>query len=166
MLIKPNYLVIPHWHSTTVSLEIYTINTSLTTFFNLWQNNCLWNIPLKMWLPDFSTRNRNGSLQSSTASRQTFFLSRQNNYLLVNLMDRSMGCSTMYTIKSSNLQINFPYFALSLNITNLFLYIPVFILHKPSFKSPTSSMFIEEWRKLSIYHTESYSYISIGLNNI
>lgn len=119
-----------------------------------------------MWLPDFSTRNRNGSLQSSTASRQTFFLSRQNNYLLVNLMDRSMGCSTMYTINSSNLQINFPYFALSLNITNLFLYIPVFILHKPSFKSPTSSMFIGEWRKLSIYHTESFSYISIGLNNI
>lgn len=82
-----------------------------------------------MWLPDFSTRNRSGSLQSSTASRQTFFLSRQNNYLLVNLMDRSMGCSTIYTINSSNLQINFPYFALSLNITNLFLYIPVIILH-------------------------------------
>ena len=54
---------------------------------------------------------------------------KQNNYLLVNLMERSMECSTMYTIDSSNLQINFPYFALSLNITNLFLYIPVIILH-------------------------------------
>ena len=54
---------------------------------------------------------------------------KQNNYLLVNLIERSMECSTMYTINSSNLQINSPYFALSLNITNLFLYIPVIILH-------------------------------------
>lgn len=106
-----------------------------------------------MWLPDFSTRNRSGSLQSSTASRQTFFLSRQNNYLLVNLMDRSMGCSTMYTIKSSNLQINFPYFALSLNITNLFLYIPVIILHIQgrTFLQKSHQQYVH-WRMEKIVH--------------
>lgn len=106
-----------------------------------------------MWLPDFSTRNRSGSLQSSTASRQTFFLSRQNNYLLVNLMDRSMGCSTIYTINSSNLQINFPYFALSLNITNLFLYIPVIILHIQgrTFLQKSHQQYVH-WRMEKIVH--------------
>lgn len=106
-----------------------------------------------MWLPDFSTRNRSGSLQSSTASRQTFFLSRQNNYLLVNLMERSMECSTMYTINSSNLQINFPYFALSLNITNLFLYIPVIILHIQgrTFLQKSHQQYVH-WRMEKIVH--------------